>query len=119
MTAASEKAAGEWVKTEIAMPADGMNAAAERGLGTSRWQLTDNLHQFSGYAEGESPQFLRRKSSQLARTRSAGERRFGPKAEMRTPSRHVVSVELQPDRFDDRRPPGNIFFDEAPEFLGC
>jgi hypothetical protein len=31
MTAASEKAAGEWVKTEIAMPADGMNAAAERG----------------------------------------------------------------------------------------
>jgi hypothetical protein len=54
MTAASEEATGEWVKTENAMPADGMNAAAERGLGTSRWQLTDNLHQFSGYAEGET-----------------------------------------------------------------
>jgi hypothetical protein len=54
MTAAFEKATGERVKTENAMPADGMNAAAERGLGTSRWQLTDNLHQLSGYAEGEN-----------------------------------------------------------------
>jgi hypothetical protein len=31
---------------------------------------------------------------------------------------HPGSIELQPDRFDDRRPPGNVVFDEAPEFVG-
>jgi len=29
------------------------------------------------------------------------------------------SIELQPDRFDDRRPPRNIVFDESSEFIGC
>src|SRR5262249_2721496 len=33
--------------------------------------------------------------------------------------RAADSVELQSDRFDDRRPPGNVFFHETPEFLGA